>query len=176
MPSSSFRRGLGVVAGFLQRHWRFIMLYEVVMITTSFILYVVFRTPPDQRVGTIAATHANSFLAPRAWGGFNERPLTETCYRQERTAILLAIILGTLGVDQWYAHHWILASFKLLTGLGLFPSLAILVSLGGDGSEACALCLVVLFGPAICLWAFIDVVLWVVGGVYGTPGCPGGGR
>lgn len=24
------------------------------------------------------------------------------------------------------------------------------------------------------LWALVDMILWIVGGVYGTPGCPGG--
>ncbi|PWY67098.1 hypothetical protein BO94DRAFT_591008 [Aspergillus sclerotioniger CBS 115572] len=80
----------------------------------------------------------------RRWGGFEHRPLNNKCYREERTATLLSIFLGLFGVDQWYAHHWVLATFKMLT-------------LGGWG-----------------VWAVVDVVLWVVGGVYGTPGCPGG--
>lgn len=71
-------------------------------------------------------------------------PTTEKCYRQERTAMILSLCLGLIGVDQWYAHHWPLAVFKLVT-------------LGGGG-----------------LWAFVDVILWMVGGIYGTPGCPGG--
>lgn len=83
-------------------------------------------------------------LLPRSWGGYLEAPLTEKCYQQERTAILLSIFLGCLGIDQWYARHWALASFKTLT-------------VGGFG-----------------VWWFIDTILWVVGGVYGTPGCPGG--
>lgn len=58
--------------------------------------------------------------------------------------MLLSLFLGCLGVDQFYARHWPLAVFKLLTG-------------GGLG-----------------LWALVDMVLWIVGGVYGTPGCPGG--
>lgn len=83
-------------------------------------------------------------LATRGWGGFDEQPRTEKCYRQERTAMILSLLFGVLGVDQFYARHWPLAVFKLLT-------------LGGFG-----------------LWSFIDVILWMVGGVYGTPGCPGG--
>ncbi|KAF4988715.1 hypothetical protein FDECE_14950 [Fusarium decemcellulare] len=78
------------------------------------------------------------------WGGFDERPTTEKCYRQERVAMLLSIFLGCFGIDQFYAHHWPLAIFKMLT-------------FGGLGT-----------------WALIDVILWIVGGVYGTPGCPGG--
>ncbi|RSL93136.1 hypothetical protein CDV31_014851 [Fusarium ambrosium] len=85
-------------------------------------------------------------LARRSWGGFDERPTAAKCYRQERTALILSFVVGTLGVDQFYAHHWPLAVFKLLT-------------LGGGG-----------------LWWFVDVILWMVGGVYGTPGCPGGSR
>lgn len=80
----------------------------------------------------------------RRWGGFSERPLDDRCYHQERTAMLLSIFLGVFGVDQWYAHHWVLAVFKTLT-------------LGMSG-----------------IWALVDVILWIMGGVYGTPGCPGG--
>jgi hypothetical protein len=58
--------------------------------------------------------------------------------------MLLSVFLGTLGIDQFYAHHWPLAIFKLLTG-------------GGFG-----------------LWSLVDIILWIMGGVYGTPGCPGG--
>ena len=70
--------------------------------------------------------------------------MTEKCYRQERTAMLLNLFLGCFGVDHWYARHWALAAGKLLT-------------LGFLG-----------------LWSMIDMILWIVGGVYGTPGCPGG--
>lgn len=80
----------------------------------------------------------------RSWGGFDERPMTEKCYKQERVAMLLALFVGVFGVDQWYAHHWALAVFKMLT-------------FGGFG-----------------IWATVDLILWIVGGVYGTPGCRGG--
>lgn len=99
-------------------------------------------------------------ISKRSWGGFDEHPTNEQCYRQERTAMLLSLLLGPLGADQFYAHHWLLAAFKLLTG-------------GGFG-----------------IWAFVDCkqvwnlkyslanicigILWIIGGVYGTPGCPGG--
>ncbi|RMJ00526.1 hypothetical protein CDV36_015923 [Fusarium kuroshium] len=89
-------------------------------------------------------TEHETSLVKRSWGGFDERPMTEKCYRQERTAMLLSLFLGVLGVDQFYAHHWPLAVFKFMT-------------LGGLGT-----------------WAFVDMILWIVGGVYGTPGCPGG--
>lgn len=83
-------------------------------------------------------------LQERTWGSFDERPASAKCYRQERTAMILSLLLGSLGLDQFYAHHWPLAVFKLLIG-------------GGVG-----------------LWSFIDVLLWMIGGIYGTPGCPGG--
>jgi hypothetical protein len=70
--------------------------------------------------------------------------MTDKCYQQERTAMFLSLFLGLLGVDQFYARHWPLAVFKFLT-------------IGGLG-----------------LWSLIDTILWIVGGVYGTPGCPGG--
>jgi hypothetical protein len=60
-----------------------------------------------------------AFVFKRSWGGFDEQPTSEQCYRQERTGMLLAVLLGFLGIDQWYAHHWVLAVFKLLTAGGL---------------------------------------------------------
>ena len=59
---------------------------------------------------------------------------------------MLAFWLGVFGADHWYACHWILAVFKTAT-------------LGGLG-----------------IWAVVDVNLWIVGGYYGTPGCPGGSK
>ena len=82
----------------------------------------------------------------RSWGGWDERANSERCYKQERTATLLAFWLGVLGVDQWHARHWILAVFKMAT-------------LGGFG-----------------VWALVDINLWIVGGYYGTPGYPGGSK
>ncbi|KAG7402727.1 TM2 domain-containing protein almondex [Fusarium oxysporum f. sp. rapae] len=108
-----------------------ILIYVFITVTGVVLLYM---NPEQQELQ----------LATRGWGGFNEQPLTQKCYRQERTAMILSLLFGTLGVDQFYARHWPLAVFKLLT-------------LGGFG-----------------LWSFIDVILWMVGGVYGTPGCPGG--
>lgn len=90
------------------------------------------------------STEERADLLKRSWGGFDERPVTEKCYKQERVAMLLSVLVGVLGIDQFYARHWVLAAFKLVT-------------LGGFG-----------------IWATVDIVLWIVGGVYGTPGCPGG--
>lgn len=58
--------------------------------------------------------------------------------------MLLSFWLGFLGVDQFYAHHWLLAAFKLLT-------------VGGVG-----------------IWWLVDFNFWILGGYYGTPGCSGG--
>ncbi|EMT72994.1 TM2 domain [Fusarium oxysporum f. sp. vasinfectum] len=117
---------------FVIRRWKMIMLSYVFIASIGSILLFM-RNEQE-------ASH----LAARSWGGFDERPKTEKCYRQERTAMILSLLFGVLGVDQFYARHWPLAVFKLLT-------------LGGLG-----------------LWAFVDMILWIVGGVYGTPGCPGG--
>ncbi|KAF5027420.1 hypothetical protein F66182_497 [Fusarium sp. NRRL 66182] len=117
--------GRGLTNGilFATRRWKLIMLsYVFVAAMGSALLYM--------HTGT--------------WGGYDQRPQSEKCYRQERTAMLLNLFLGCFGIDQFYAHHWPLAVFKMLT-------------FGGIG-----------------LWALIDQILWTVGGVYGTPGCPGG--
>ncbi|KAE8449348.1 hypothetical protein EG329_008249 [Mollisiaceae sp. DMI_Dod_QoI] len=116
---------------FVTKHFAHIITYQILM----FLLLCLFL-----QIGTAAQTTPLT----KRWGGFNERPMTNKCYRQERTATLLALFFGTFGADQFYAHHWALAVFKLLTA-------------GGLG-----------------LWSLIDVVLWIVGGVYATPGCPGG--
>jgi hypothetical protein len=54
--------------------------------------------------------------------------------------------IGRNAQQRYYARHWILAVFKMAT-------------LGGLG-----------------VWALVDVNLWIVGGIYGTPGCPGGSK
>ncbi|KAG4285137.1 hypothetical protein FPRO06_06397 [Fusarium proliferatum] len=116
---------------FVTRKWKVIMLGYIFIISIgSALLYIHDEQQPS--------------LQTRSWGGFDERPLSEKCYRQERTAMILSLLFGILGVDQFYAHHWPLAVFKLLT-------------IGGLG-----------------VWSFVDMILWIVGGVYGTPGCPGG--
>ncbi|OJJ96407.1 hypothetical protein ASPACDRAFT_63343 [Aspergillus aculeatus ATCC 16872] len=105
------------------------------------------------------------------WGGFAERPMDNQCYRQERTAILLSAYLGLLGVDQWYAHHWALAVFKMLAWLLLFIVRA--ASKVFEQSFLLQALLAVLIA-AIPVWWMADFIMWTVGGVYGTPGCPGG--
>ncbi|OJJ97168.1 hypothetical protein ASPACDRAFT_1858630 [Aspergillus aculeatus ATCC 16872] len=49
--------------------------------------------------------------------------LDDRCSNQHDTAIGLACILGLLGADHWYAHHWLLAVLKSMWALleaGLF--------------------------------------------------------
>ncbi|KAJ2898507.1 hypothetical protein MKZ38_003857 [Zalerion maritima] len=124
---------------FLSRRWRFIATYQGV----CFMMLIAYLFAVDGQIEAVPQQH-EAELHKRAWGGYNEQPMSEKCYRQERTAMLLNLFLGGIAADQWYAHHWVLAVFKFIT-------------IGGLG-----------------LWAMIDMILWIVGGVYGTPGCPGG--
>ncbi|KAH6869866.1 hypothetical protein B0T10DRAFT_412704 [Thelonectria olida] len=116
----------------MKNHWVIVLLTYMTVLLMGF-------------ASMLASDHDESRnLQARFWGGFAERPMTDKCYQQERTAMFLSLFLGLLGVDQFYARHWPLAVFKFLT-------------IGGLG-----------------LWSLIDTILWIVGGVYGTPGCPGG--
>ena len=63
------------------------------------------------------------------------------CDRQQRTALVLNLFLGTFGLDHFYAGNTVLGILKLLT-------------LGGCG-----------------LWVAVDVCLWAFGSHYGTRGC-----
>ncbi|KAF5238316.1 hypothetical protein FANTH_10348 [Fusarium anthophilum] len=142
-------RGLTNGIYFVTRKWKTIMLGYIFIISIgSALLYFHDGLSPLplylSHRHSLTPSEPQPSLQARSWGGFDERPLTEKCYRQERTAMILSLLLGSLGVDQFYAHHWPLAVFKLLT-------------LGGAGT-----------------WALIVMILWIVGGVYGTPGCPGG--
>jgi len=105
----------------------------------------------------------------RRWGGFGERPTTNRCYRQERTAMLLALYLGSWGVDQWYAHHWVLATSKMLCTV-IVQTTAAHAALRKERIGGLSRLLLAL----VILWKLVDITLWIVGGVYGTPGCPGG--
>ena len=140
----------------VQKHWRMLLtVYSTMVLGIIITCTAAISTSPSsfamRQRHTSNDQHTDGIESPfdltrRSWGGFDERPLTATCYQQERTAMLLALFLGSLGIDQFYAHHWPLAVFKLLT-------------LGAGG-----------------IWWFVDVILWTVGGVYGTPGCPGGSK
>lgn len=150
--------------------------YILIMITGTALLYLAvtsdaFKNLPASDENN---TNSNSEGSPagllRRWGGFDERPLDNKCYRQERTAMLLSLFLGSIGVDQFYAHHWPLAVFKMLSGLGLWLGLG--VSIISDNPFG--LVLGGLVSSWSGLWWLVDMILWIVGGVYGTPGCPGG--
>ncbi|KAF5530070.1 TM2 domain-containing protein [Fusarium napiforme] len=139
------KMGRGLTNGiyFVTRKWKTIMLGYVFIISIgSALLYFHDGSSPSPLY--LLSQPFPLFSITRSWGGFDERPLTEKCYRQERTAMILSLLFGVIGADQFYAHHWPLAVFKLIT-------------IGGVG-----------------VWAFVDMILWIVGGVYGTPGCPGG--
>ncbi|KAB5511593.1 hypothetical protein GE09DRAFT_981767 [Coniochaeta sp. 2T2.1] len=134
----------------IYRYGHLLYIYIAVLCTVAlaYALFHLGKRALSSEPQSCAANISKAGLSPdvlykRDWG-FDERPTTRQCYAQERTAMLLALFLGPLGVDQFYAQHWPLAIFKLLTG-------------GGLG-----------------LWSLIDIVLWMVGGIYGTPGCPGG--
>jgi hypothetical protein len=126
-------------------------------------------------------------LAKRSWGGFDTAPETEKCYQQERTAIFLSLFVGVLGVDHWYTRHYIHAGAKLALTVSPFVLVVIFgcpsllgYSLVSDSGRRKALAygwplgLGVLTLPAVVLWSMVDTILWVKGGYYGTPGCPGG--
>ncbi|CAM1508473.1 Fc.00g053210.m01.CDS01 [Cosmosporella sp. VM-42] len=142
-------RHLTKVISYAIRHRKHVLVfYTLVIVFGTLLTYTELSKRPPTIIAAAGAdplqeNQSTQRIAPR-WGGFEERPMTHKCYRQERIAMLLSVFLGTFGADQWYAHHWPLAVFKFLT-------------LGGAG-----------------IWSFVDVILWIMGGVYGTPGCPGG--
>ena len=119
----------------------------------------------------VSMNQANSNPIKKRWGGFNERPMDEECYRKERTAMLLSFWLGCLGVDQFYAHHWPLAVFKFLALV--FTGVRIISVKNTRRNTETTFRLTTM--PVWSWWA-VDVSLWMIGGVYGTPGCPGGSR
>ena len=47
----------------------------------------------------------HSILGLGVGGGFEERYETNKCYKQERTAMLLSLFLGSFGADHFYAHQ-----------------------------------------------------------------------
>ncbi|KAF1966080.1 hypothetical protein BU23DRAFT_544986 [Bimuria novae-zelandiae CBS 107.79] len=138
-PTQSLAQTLGALWCSVPRY-RTVLVFQLALVTL--ILTFAFFTPtPDAEPqgAELAKRHGGS-----GFGGFSIRPQDERCFKQEKVATLLSVYLGVFGADHWYARHWVLATFKLLT-------------LGGLG-----------------VWWFIDVAFWVVGGFYGTPGCAGG--
>lgn len=148
--------------------------YAFIMFTGSALLYLAVTGHAFQNLPSDAQENAAAGVGlSRRWGGFEERPMDNKCYRQERTAMLLSFILGSFGVDQFYAHHWPLAVFKMLSGMNLLNGV-ILAVVTQNPFVAGFFASLTSFGTGI--WWFVDVILWMVGGVYGTPGCPGGSR
>ncbi|KAL0468291.1 hypothetical protein QR685DRAFT_530568 [Neurospora intermedia] len=102
--------------------------------------------------------------------------LSEPCRKQEQTATLLALFAGFVAADQWYAHHWILAVLK--SQMIIFIGLVCLgLWLHGRRFQVWGLTLLEwLIRGLIALagWWAVDLTFWIVGGIYGTPGCPVG--
>ncbi|KAL7940324.1 hypothetical protein V8C42DRAFT_337862 [Trichoderma barbatum] len=111
----------------LRRSWRLIVLGYIVIIWAGV---------------SIIYSHADfSKYHPPPGGNLHSIELGFKCHRQRYTAIRLAAFFGPWGLDQFYAHNWILAYCKLVT-------------LGGLG-----------------LWWLLDVVLWIHSSIYDVRGC-----
>lgn len=118
-------------------------------------------------------SHTSPAITPR-WGPV---PPSERCAQKFRTATLLAFLVGSTGADQWFARHWVLATFKMLI---LFPSMLFTIVVGlmtsrsREGRSAAVLLVKSFLSLILFVWIVTDVVLWIVGGTYGIPGCGGG--
>lgn len=126
-------------------------------------------------------------LTRRKWGTC---PATEACNAKFKNATLLALFLGTFGVDQFYAHHCkfninptsFIPSPSPVTTANHQTHMKRFLWCGGDWEEwadlfeyigvLAAFKLLTLGG--LGTWSLIDVVLWIVGGIYGLPDCGGG--
>ncbi|PVH74250.1 hypothetical protein DL98DRAFT_594274 [Cadophora sp. DSE1049] len=150
-------------APFIQRHATHFLTYQLVMV--ALLLAYLSLHGPSQT--------ATPSIAPR-WGPL---PQSQRCAKKFRTATLLAFFVGSTGADQWFAHHWVLAVFKMLI---LFPSMlcTVVSTLSGfrSGLNVAGPTLVFMILARVIyeVWWTVDVVLWIVGGVYGIPGCGGG--
>lgn len=165
------------IRSFISRYFRHFIAYEFFMMTLLFVTLQLTESgkfpplnhnprSPEAESPDFQIEHVETTITKR-WGAI---PKTEHCNKQERIATLLSVLLGFLAADQWYAHHWVLAVFKMLT-------------LGGLGFWWCAdnimwsksfcvnLCLSLKCSPCLACVLTYEIV---IGGVYGTPGCPGG--
>ncbi|KAL2075105.1 hypothetical protein VTL71DRAFT_47 [Oculimacula yallundae] len=134
-----------------------------------------------------------STLTRRKWGTC---PPTPHCNGKFKTATLLSLFLGTFGVDQFYAHHFhhrdhfpmfaLLISFSSCLSyphlssqywIGMKSAFLVTRPIWSMLMRAVAGALAVfklLTLGGLGTWSLIDVVLWIVGGIYGLPGCGGG--
>ena len=98
---SSLRRALPA--------YRKILLFQLSIATLFFVL-TLFAAPYLPLATTTTtdrseAEHLNLARRGGSFGGYDTRPQTERCYKQEKVATLLAVFLGWVGADQWYARY-----------------------------------------------------------------------
>ncbi|KAF5686712.1 TM2 domain-containing protein [Fusarium denticulatum] len=123
------KMGRGLTNGiyFVTRRWKMIMPGYIFFISigSALLCFHDATIPPNPKLGRFRRTSPHRKMLP---------PRTHR--------MILSLLFGGIGADQFYAHHWPLAVFKLVT-------------LGGVG-----------------VWAFIDMILWIVGvyGTPGCPG------
>ncbi|KAH7377506.1 hypothetical protein BKA64DRAFT_688289 [Cadophora sp. MPI-SDFR-AT-0126] len=77
---------------FIRNHFIHIMIYQFSAFTLLF-LYLSLQ---------VSSHKESPHLTRRKWGTC---PATERCNAKFKTATLLALFLGPLGVDQFYAHN-----------------------------------------------------------------------
>ncbi|KAK3948912.1 hypothetical protein QBC32DRAFT_379962 [Pseudoneurospora amorphoporcata] len=122
-----------------------------------------------------------SNLAKR-WGHFDRLPTSPKCYRQERTAALISLFGGgILGADQLYAGNLRIGLTRLLLHVWAWCSVTVagcVLKVRDDRSTAVlVICGIVWFlggltEGGVWIWAVVDLVRWIIGGYYGTKGCP----
>lgn len=125
----------------IREHFIHILIYEITMFALLYLIIyfellgmgMYLFLSQLLKGSQLRCNSAEERVLAKRWGNFEDRPMTNECYRQRGIATILAISLGILGVDQWYAHHWVLAFFKTFTFAGTF------------------------------IWALVDCILWILG-------------